>query len=394
MTSPLLIIGASVRAAAQSARRAGYEPLAIDLFGDRDLREIAQTRTSNNYPDDLPTLSETFGDAPFLYTGALENSPEILTDLCRRRTLWGNSPSIIARVREPFPLQVYLKDTALSVIPLRRHDNPPADPANWLVKPFLSGHGFGIHPATAKPADRSCYYQRRLPGEPMGAAFIANGTDCRLIGIHQQIVGLPEDSSQPFRFCGAIAPAQPDARTIQTITQIGSSLTRRTGLTGLFGCDFIVNSDGPFLLEVNPRYTASMELWEEILGRSLIGDHVRACRDGFLPEKFHACDGTQALKYILYAPESTIVPGGLEDSVREVSGCRLADLPDAGNAVEKGHPVCTLLVTAGSRSDLDSGWKSGVQSVARSCGWANRPAETLYRESPTRKCGKIPLNGC
>ena len=37
---PLVLIGASVRAAAQSARRGGYRVIGIDLFGDTDTREL------------------------------------------------------------------------------------------------------------------------------------------------------------------------------------------------------------------------------------------------------------------------------------------------------------------------------------------------------------------
>jgi predicted ATP-grasp superfamily ATP-dependent carboligase len=37
----LVILGASARAAAHSARQAGFLPAAADLFGDRDLVKIA-----------------------------------------------------------------------------------------------------------------------------------------------------------------------------------------------------------------------------------------------------------------------------------------------------------------------------------------------------------------
>jgi hypothetical protein len=49
-------------------------------------------------------------------------------------------------------------------------------------------------------------------------------------------------------------------------------------LRGLFGCDFIVNAGTPWLTEVNPRYTAAMELAEHRLQASLVALHVRACQ--------------------------------------------------------------------------------------------------------------------
>ena len=43
MKPPLAIVGASTRSAAESAVRAGFQPLAADLFADADLQQIATT---------------------------------------------------------------------------------------------------------------------------------------------------------------------------------------------------------------------------------------------------------------------------------------------------------------------------------------------------------------
>jgi predicted ATP-grasp superfamily ATP-dependent carboligase len=377
VTSPLLLIGASVRAAAQSAHRAGFEPCAIDLFGDCDLRQIARVRVSAGYPGDIPAIAEELPEAPFVYTGAIENSPEVLTELSRHRTLWGNDPSVIDRVRDPYRLQAFLTESSFPTIPLRKDDDSPTDPAGWLVKPYRSAHGSGIRYASGRPVGDACYFQRLIPGVSVGAAFLANGKDCQLIGTHRQLVGLSKDASQPFRFCGAVAPAGLAPEMNRTIAEIGSALVQLSGLRGLFGCDFIVNSEGPFLLEVNPRYTASMELWELLFDRALIGDHVRACRDGVFPEPVTSLPESEILKLIMYAPQSTIVPERLEEAVRETPGARLADLPESGHSLDFGHPVCTLLVSAKSSAELDSTVNAAIQSVGRACGWTHRGIESM-----------------
>ena len=51
MSPILLIAGASVRAAAWSAARAGYLPVAADRFGDADLSSLAQATRLDSYPD-------------------------------------------------------------------------------------------------------------------------------------------------------------------------------------------------------------------------------------------------------------------------------------------------------------------------------------------------------
>ena len=49
MSQRLILIGASVRAAAFSARAAGYEPWCADLFGDVDLQNVRM-------PNGLPAI--------------------------------------------------------------------------------------------------------------------------------------------------------------------------------------------------------------------------------------------------------------------------------------------------------------------------------------------------
>ncbi len=54
MTTPrLMILGASTRAAAQSAVRAGFQPVCADHFADEDLFEVAEVLPLSGYPHGL-----------------------------------------------------------------------------------------------------------------------------------------------------------------------------------------------------------------------------------------------------------------------------------------------------------------------------------------------------
>ncbi len=77
----ILLLGASVRSLAWSARRAGFDPIGLDLFGDRDLTAVgASTRIApEDYPHGFEALSATFpGEVPCVYSGAMENHPDLL----------------------------------------------------------------------------------------------------------------------------------------------------------------------------------------------------------------------------------------------------------------------------------------------------------------------------
>ena len=69
----VLLIGASTRAAAHSARRAGWTPWCADLFADADLRPIATVRKVplNDYPRGLLSALEVAPPGSVLYCGGL-----------------------------------------------------------------------------------------------------------------------------------------------------------------------------------------------------------------------------------------------------------------------------------------------------------------------------------
>src|SRR5438309_1251845 len=98
----LLIFGASARAAAFSALRAGLSPWCADLFGDADLAARCPViALPDTYPDGLLEIERQAPPGPFLYTGGLENRPRLLRELAQRRTLWGVAPGILPQVRRP-----------------------------------------------------------------------------------------------------------------------------------------------------------------------------------------------------------------------------------------------------------------------------------------------------
>ncbi|MFM8582449.1 MAG: hypothetical protein ACKOFW_13215, partial [Planctomycetaceae bacterium] len=95
----LLIVGASVRSAAHSARRAGFRPLAADAYADRDLHSHSRLIPVTHFPHSLPQDLASLPGTPWLYTGGLENHPSLLETLAGWGPLWGNSAATLAAVR-------------------------------------------------------------------------------------------------------------------------------------------------------------------------------------------------------------------------------------------------------------------------------------------------------
>src|SRR3954454_2137193 len=176
----LAIVGASTRSAAASAVRAGFEPLAADLFGDVDLQRIATTTRIRPYPDGFLDWVRTVEPPGWMYTGALENYPELVDQMAWIAPLLGNPGDVLARVRSPWELAAVLRGAGL-LFPETRNsaEGLPTD-GSWLAKTYNGASGSGVRVwseergarSEGENSDQLCY-QKRMDGVPCAAVYVA-----------------------------------------------------------------------------------------------------------------------------------------------------------------------------------------------------------------------------
>jgi uncharacterized protein len=108
----------------------------------------------------------------------------------------------------------------------------------------------------------------------------------------------------------------------------------RFGVRGAFGVDAVWDGGHAWVLEVNPRPPASLELF----GPGCFEAHVRGARGIGLPDVAPATTRRPAAKLVVYADRAVRAPDPEwwpPDLVR--------DVPHAGEAIKRGAPVCTLV---------------------------------------------------
>jgi len=93
-------------------------------------------------------------------------------------------------------------------------------------------------------------------------------------------------------------------------------------------------------VEVNPRYTASVELVEKITG-------VHALNPGDGSRKGKKTKPGVQGKAVVYAKIAGVVP----DLYELFGGHEVADVPEAGKVLRKGAAVCTVFTNGHSRDD-------------------------------------------
>ncbi len=259
----ILIVGATSRAAAFSALRAALQPATIDLFADRDLCAAAQTvrLPREHYPDGFAALAAARPYGPWIYTGGLENSPELVERIAGQRPLWGNRGDVLRAIRDPIELAARLRREGLPCPEVRLNRLGLPRDASWLVKPVGSAGGLGIFPLEpdAPEPTRACYYQERIAGPSLPAIFVAHRDRALLRGISLQLVGRP---GAGFVYSGSVAPWPVSPAEERRIRLLGETLARSFALVGIFGVDLVLRGGIPWPVEVNPRYTASVEVVE------------------------------------------------------------------------------------------------------------------------------------
>jgi uncharacterized protein len=375
--STLNILGASTRAAAMSAVTAGYEVWCADKFGDTDLQAIATVALCVHYPDDLPELLSEAPRAPWFYTGALENYPQLLAQLpSRLHPLWGNTVEVVQLARDPFYWQPLIKTAGITVPSTAASADEVPHDGTWLVKPRRSAGGAGTIRWNAETAatnsrdPHDVYWQEFIAGEPCSAVFVAAGRRAVLLGSTKLLAGEPwcwgqtpaqPSTVPPFAYCGSIGPWHwPDEITAQWQT-IGDVLARELNLIGLFGVDAISTKDGRITpLEINPRYTASIEVLERASQLGTFGTrakalhtialHAAACSEGRLPDRIIPVPNALSGKAILYAPTGER-PWRLTRGAAQWAAIlnlnpgppSVADIPAADSLHQAGQPILTVL---------------------------------------------------
>lgn len=362
---PTLIIGLSTRAIAESAMRGGYSVVTLDYFGDRDQKELVQNYSLMRDFDlgfsaeALFAASRGLDFGAFVYISNLENHPDVVEKLAAGHTLLGNDPTTLRRVRDWGTLRQVCRRQGIPVpVTLLPGEEAQADGGNrWLTKPMRSGGGHGISFWRGGTLGKGRILQEWIAGTACSAAFVADGRRSVLLGLTEQLIGRRELGARGFTWCGNILPLSlPELEVTTAAQEMVQKLTRAFGLRGVNGVDFVLGRDEgghpvPYLLEVNPRYTASMELVEWAYGLNVFGAHVRSF-DGELPpfsleENAHR-PGFYG-KGIVYAREDVVMP---ETTGWRAKGRR--DIPFPGERITAGHPICTALVEGETR---DQCWR-------------------------------------
>ena len=234
-------------------------------------------------------------------------------------------------MRDPVRLEATLGDAGLAF--------PSLSPQRGLRKPLRGGGGTRVRDWRGGRLPPGTYAQERIDGLPCSVAAVGDGVDAAVFGITEQLVGERAFGVRGYRWCGNLTPprlpAGERAALLSQAREICSCVAAAFALRGLFGVDFIWDGERAWTHEVNPRPTASLELFDGVFDA-----HLRGCA-GELP-RIAAQRAGAAGKAVVFATEDV--------TVGELEGVR--DVPHPGERIAAGRPICTVVASAATPEEV------------------------------------------
>jgi predicted ATP-grasp superfamily ATP-dependent carboligase len=373
----VVIVGVSTRAAAESAARAGFAVTAIDGYADRDQHpSVRAIAVVGRFSVAAARLVRTIDADAVAYLSSFENHPRMVSAMAAGRALWGNAPAVLRRVRDPLIVARALERRGCAAPAVRttsgsmgRLDRARSPQRRWLVKPLASGGGRGVREWTRGTRRAGGHYlQELVEGTPGSVVFVAAGGRAVPLAVTRQLVGEQAFGASGYQYCGNILASghDHDASIMKGASALADAAAGAFGLVGVNGVDFVVSHGVVHPIEINPRWSASIELAERACGIGAFAAHADACVTGTLPSVDLArLTGAVAIGKAVVFARRTVTIGDTDSWLeeREEAGLpAIRDVPHAGTVMAAGRPVCTVF---GSGIDVRSCYAALVRRAER-----------------------------
>lgn len=358
----LIVAGLSARMMTESAHAAGFEVTALDLFGDADTRHAAHAWEPIGNPATLTISAEATLAAlqrlrlrpplvGWVAGTGFEDQPDLLEAGARIVPLLGNPPDTVRLLKDPERFFGMLQELGIPHPETRL--TPPDDPHGWLCKAIGGAGAWHIRPAEEARPGMHAYFQRQMPGIPMSVIFLAHQGGARgsvrILGINRQWIG--QRSDVPYVFEGVSGPVTLPPQIMQRLADAVQGIARTCGLVGLNSLDFLFDAPDFHVLEVNPRPTAAMALYEDSYAHGLMHAHVQACQGVTpMPQRIE----TPAVRgcRTVFAEHEQHINASLSGTLMRAGWCH--DIPVPGIRIGAGEPLCTVSACATSLAAVDA----------------------------------------
>ena len=265
----------------------------------------------------------------------------------------------IARINHPRKFFKALEKLEINFPVVCFDTEPDWNSCKWLFKKIGLCGGLGVQnePETKNSA-LGGYWQQEIYGDAISALFITDGADFVCLGFCK-LHTFQAAENYPYVYQGAsIIKGLNEEVRLKTLNY-ADKIIKYFNLKGVFSIDMILNKKHPqsdlHVLEVNPRVSATFELYEHALpSLNVVDEHIRVC-EGERLSKIKMNDVVSAYRIVFANHVSRV-----KRNIHWPSWSK--DLPESGRLIKRGEPICSVYADA-TEGDIASLLHNREQSI-------------------------------
>ena len=215
----------------------------------------------------------------------------------------------------------------------------------FILKPVQGSGGYDINlldkTSEIQFNDSEFILQEYISGINVSSSVLANKNDAKTIMNSRLLTMHDTEKNNSFIYVGNILPLtkksiMADVEDIDKINaemrDTSENLAKKFKLNGSNGVDYIINENGLYVIEINPRIQGTFECVENSLGINMLDAHIKACNGEIneIPKaKYYS------YKKIIYSPTRV--------KYEKINLNNIYDLPHIGSITEKSEPLLTII---------------------------------------------------
>ena len=215
----------------------------------------------------------------------------------------------------------------------------------FILKPVQGSGGYDINlldkTSEIQFNDSEFILQEYISGINVSSSVLANKNDAKTIMNSRLLTMHDTEKNNSFIYVGNILPLtkksiMADVKDIDKINaemrDTSENLAKKFKLNGSNGVDYIINENGLYVIEINPRIQGTFECVENSLGINMLDAHIKACNGEIIEipkAKYYS------YKKIIYSPTRV--------KYEKINLNNIYDLPHIGSITEKSEPLLTII---------------------------------------------------
>ncbi len=359
----LLLIGIDTRSMLNSALKLNFDVYSTSYFSTSDTPQIENQKIILNESDgeSCGIFEDQFDSKVILeiskdYLDEVDHiipisgiSPSDFPKKYKRKILgnWDvknieNKYTFYKEIKDEFltPLTFSINDVDEAIEIKQQHQNK-----QFILKPLQGSGGYDINlldnDTLIELNESEFIMQEYVDGINLSSSVLATRSDAKTIVNTRLLTEHDFGNDNSFIYIGNILPLTSksimadvnDANKInETMNETSENLARKFNLTGSNGVDYILNENGLYVIEINPRIQGTFECVEKSFGINMLDAHIKACQEKLIKipkPKYYS------YKKIIYSPTRM--------KYQKIDLDNIYDLPHIGSITEKSEPLLTII---------------------------------------------------